>query len=210
MALIRSQVIVNTTDGAPIDATVHDVYHLEGGILDIIVGGFDWDGHAGNVASAFHNDAPMANVTNFDIYNQRVVEVKCYDMADAKPRPVHGHAIHSPGVNVDHKTQLAPGQVALCLSFYAGRNLPHQRGRLYIGPFRGDFGLTSPVDVGFRTKLLNLGQKLHDIGAANLNWAVYSRTMNAANIISDAWVDDSWDVQRRRKRDATTRDKLHF
>lgn len=74
----------------------------------------------------------------------RLVTVNVYDHAQAKPRtpfPFHfdlpdlstagpGGATPVPG-----GTQCLPEEVALCASYFSGRSVPRQRGRIYVGPF---------------------------------------------------------------------------
>jgi hypothetical protein len=44
------------------------------------------------------------------------------------------------------------------------------------------------------------------IGGEDVEWAIYSPTANLHKTITDIWVDDAWDTQRRRGLAPTTRD----
>lgn len=132
-----------------------------------------------------------------------MLEVRAYNMADAKPRPERAFS----SVQVGNTPKDGPGQVALCLSYYSERNLPRQRGRIYTGPYTNP--ALRPTST-HQAALLTFAQALGDLGGVNVDWSVYSPTKATAGqdptmSISDVWVDNSWDVQRRRKLDATNR-----
>lgn len=131
------------------------------------------------------------------------IEVRAYNMADAKPRPEKAYATATKtGVR-----KTGSPQTALCLSYFSERNLPSQRGRVYLGPYT----ITSDrPTVAQRQETLALGVALGNVGGANVDWSVYSPTkasrgQDPTMSISDAWVDDSWDVIRSRKLRSTTR-----
>jgi hypothetical protein len=97
-------------------------------------------------------------------------------------------------------TTNANRDVAVCLSFYAGQNVPTRRGRLYIpagwlGDGKGGNLRPSGPDMAnilaFRTIFENLG-------ATNVDWSVWSERLQARNGVTNVWVDDEWDTQRRR------------
>lgn len=131
------------------------------------------------------------------------IEVRAYNMADAKPRPERAYKTQTKaGIIPD-----GPHQVALCLSYYSERNLPRRRGRIYIGPWSGP---TTRPSTTAMASLITFGQALANVGGANVDWSVWS-TMDASegkdasHSISNIWVDNSWDVQRRRQLEGTAR-----
>lgn len=112
-----------------------------------------------------------------------------------------------------------PLEVSLCGS-YQGSDaiaLPpaRKRGRLYIGPL--STGAMSTVAGGenapssdFRGTLgaalkALAGKSSGNGGALTANWCVHSRASNAFSVISQGWVDNAWDTQRRRGERATVR-----
>jgi hypothetical protein len=124
--------------------------------------------------------------------------------------------------------QSLPPQVACCLSVRAdygsarevapdGADIntkpDHQRarrrGRIYFGPLilGASEGAPGRPSVGLRNVLLDLADKLHDVThdatlvAANAKWVVWSGVVGEQQVfpITSARVDDSWDIQRRRK-----------
>lgn len=128
----------------------------------------------------------------------RVITVRAYDMADAKPREPKATAT-SP-VGSTSRPAGAP-QVALCLSYYADRNLPRSRGRIYTGPWSSDERPTIQRMQG----LITLGQGLAGLGGLNVDWSLYSPRTGDHTRISNIWVDNSWDIIRGRKIDGTLR-----
>lgn len=136
------------------------------------------------------------------------IEVRAYNMGDDKPRP---EKAYSSVVRAGGQPS-GPHQVALCLSYYSERNLPRQRGRIYLGPFAGP---VDRPDSSYMTSLLDMAESLGGLGGINVDWSVYSPTTAEAGgdptmSISDAWVDNSWDIVRSRKQDATTRQTRHI
>jgi hypothetical protein len=115
-----------------------------------------------------------------------------------------------PNVNTPY-----PAEVALCLSYrgpiLAGTNPRNRRGRIYLGPLSssstgtvasGDLRPVATV-MGY---VADIGKRLMDANSAtNVEWAVYSRSTGQRTGITHLWVDDSFDTQRRRGADSTTR-----
>lgn len=136
--------------------------------------------------------------------------IRCYDLADPEPRaPVvdQGAGTLSTG-----STSL-PHELALCMSFQApqqsGQSQARRRGRLYLGPFADD---ASNSANGFpaAATLTQLGNAIQAIldasqAATTWAWAVYSPTNGAAIEVTNAWLDNAWDVQRRRGVSSTSR-----
>jgi hypothetical protein len=213
MPIARSIVKVEFNGANPADATVHSVYHdisSVGGLLPT-----DWSNHANQVRDCFSGSS--SGYGAFTIYKNRKITVEVYDMADAKPRPQKATSIYTPsGATIwDPNTTEGFPQIAVCLSYYVDRNIRGQRGRLYLGPFTAPTGnaYTPPaylVPGAFRTNLITLGHALFDVGGANVDHVLWSEKHQASvGKLTDYWVDDSWDVQRRRKVKSTSRTTLH-
>lgn len=126
------------------------------------------------------------------------IEVKAYNMADNKPRPEKAYATLSPAGTWGENAH----QVAVALSYYADRNLPRQRGRIFTGPWTAN---TKEVSNISRNNLIAFAQSLAGLGGLNVDWSVYSPTNNTNTRISNVWVDNSWDVVRSRKVRGTAR-----
>lgn len=131
--------------------------------------------------------------------------VNAYDRADPKPRPEKGHSLYVPGSWLTSTAQAR--QVALCVSFYAQRNLPRQRGRVYLFP-----GNNAGASERPGTAVMNAAmQTLLDLSAATLaltpSWTheVWSQKAGQTFGVDNYWVNDVWDTQRRRAPKETVR-----
>jgi hypothetical protein len=211
MTLIRSEVTIEPNGAAPQDVAINTVYHTSA--TDFPFPGVDWQNHADEVRDCFAGAASSG--AGFVYYKGRRITVKCYDMADPKPRPEKAVSIFTPlTVNWDTIPKLSPMQVALCLSFYADRNLKSQRGRIFIGPFAG-FSASAGLILAYapttviQDGVLALGHALFDVGGANVSHVVYSPKHTNVHVITDYWVDDRWDTIRGRLTKPTGRHTLH-
>jgi hypothetical protein len=130
----HSQVVFQSSSGLAKDRFINDFY---------FIGGADTQGGDGNEAiqcanklSEFYTVVqPLAqhSVGHFLAgHISREVTVNTYVLGQPKPRkPLTAHfTIPTPITESS-----LPEEVALCLSFYAEKNAPRQRGRIYIGPF---------------------------------------------------------------------------
>ena len=134
----------------------------------------------------------------------REINVKAYDAQGTAPVYPIGDYTHAPA------TYPASGmlrEVALCLSFYSGRNIKRYRGRLYIplAAIGGGSAVTPRPAASTMTKAAQLAPILQNLGGTNVDWVVYSRADNVARPVTNWWVDDEWDIQRRRGLRGTTR-----
>lgn len=141
--------------------------------------------------------------THYDTHGGKVV---AYDRAQPKPRPEAAVSTYTPSTWAS--TVTTPRQIALVVSMYAVRNLPRQRGRVFL-PFHSDW---SPAGerpgAPVRTAAMAL---LHQIAAScqalTPEWtlAVYSAKTDQNNGVTNIWCNDVWDTQRRRTPKETTR-----
>jgi hypothetical protein len=137
-------------------------------------------------------------------------QLKCYDLADLEPRaPVRDQGIGTLSVG----GAPLPTELAICISFQgprqSGVEQARRRGRLYLGPMASaNVATDGRVISGAMTVIGGALQNMLDASqaAATWAWAVYSRKNEAAIEVTNAWIDNEWDVQRRRGREATQRD----
>lgn len=157
------------------------------------LGGTGWQGLADDLCAAL----------NTWLGNGREVVVKAYDAEHAKPNPPQATKTLNAGL-----TPVSPNnrETALCLSFYSGSNVPRKRGRLYIPAM---FLTTGVVPVrptqAQRDQLSQFVSIFTNLGGVNVDWVVWSRADRAARKVTNWFVDDDWDVQRRRGLRPTTR-----
>ena len=138
------------------------------------------------------------SLVNVKPFNE--INVRAYDMSDAVPRLPAGDASMDLPVGVDG----GPREVALCLSYFAGRNVPRLRGRMYIGPFSAAVMAQRPSSTEMG-RLTALAEGISGLGGVNVQWVQYSPTTGDFTNVSDYWVDDEWDTVRSRGLRGTTR-----
>lgn len=120
------------------------------------------------------------------------VQVRIYDMAAIEPRPIiEEHTATRP--------YAAPGprEVALCLSFFAERNLPRNRGRLFFGAWSQN-QMTERPATGTRQQVANFAEALSGLGGVNVQWCQHSPTAETFKTVTDYYVDNEWDTMRSR------------
>jgi hypothetical protein len=173
-----------------IDKITNTIYFDDGGL------GTNAGGLATDVANLFATYRALP--TGFNRVNCRI-----YDMAEPTPREIQGE--HTATIT-NFDSGVGPREVALCLSFYSGRNLPRNRGRIYIGPWSQAKMLERPganTATDPLTSLSTLRQGLQNIGGLDVKWCVYSPSTPGTiadkfKQVSAGWMDDEWDTQRSR------------
>lgn len=185
-----------------------------------------------DVVNTFHvqaDDVAMANLCGQAIWDEFYsvvgeyvgpqisrsvdVNVRIYDLADAEPRtPVSDGSAGILAASSDGTA--LPAEVAVCLSLEAlqasGANPQRRRGRLFFGPLNGDalaasgsYGRPSASLRGSMTTAAEAaGNAIIALGGF---WCIYSRADDAFRAVIRGWVDDEFDTQRRRGRDASSR-----
>jgi len=145
--------------------------------------------------------------------NQNGHIIKMYDIADPKPRaPVYETTF---GLSSSPSGNSLPAEVALCLSFQgerqSGVSQARRRGRVYIGPLdvAGSDADGRPTS-GLVNAVVDMGESLwaDSNAATDWSWVVYSRVDEDVVAIDNGWVDNSFDTQRRRGLDPTSRTTL--
>lgn len=204
MPFIRAQVRLNRDTGAEQDV-ITNTWH------------FDVDnGTAAAAAAEVH--------TGLEFFYQAVdtymptdlitttANCRYYDMSEDEPRfPVLTDDI----ALTLSSTSPMPPEVSLCLSFQgatgSGVNMRRRRGRVFVGPLVASTlevsgGRTRPTSA-VRTAIANAAASLKAYtGTLGVSWAVFSPTTYADTGSLDAafedvvsgWVDDEYDIQRRR------------
>lgn len=204
MSLIRAQIVQQVRQADPTrDYCVNDVYHEVG--TGIVWGDPDYQNHAQELLALFAGGAATTGGL-FQLYANRGVTVKVYDMADAKPRVPRAVKIHVP--TTWESANLAPRDLACCLSFYAHNpGMKHERGRIYIGPWKQN-DVFETVQPTFRDMLLDLGHGLFDIGGQNVAHVVHSPSKQINTVVANYWVNDLWDHMSSRQEREMARSTL--
>jgi hypothetical protein len=204
MTILRAQVALQGKLGLPKQQfmnTLHfDVPGIdpagEAALIDPVLQAFYKDGANGNQVA--QNDHP----------------IRYYDLDDPEPRvPVLETLMDLPAApNVEGY----PSEVALACSYsgavISGANMARRRGRFYFGPLKNTSGdlvgnVIRPVDNLVACLVANMEALEADIDAlgAGFRWVVYSPTSNSSTPVTNGWVDNAFDTQRRRGEDATAR-----
>jgi hypothetical protein len=188
MPRYRALVSTYKSDEMAIDRITNTVYFDDQGVTT------DADGLAEDIANHFANYRPLPIGWNR-------VNCRLYDMAEPAPREIQGE-FTATTTNQSGQAN-GPREVALCLSFYADRNLPRNRGRLYLGPWTpGHMSERPGADPIAWT--VNMRNGLANIGGVDVQWCVYSPTDSIGQAtpvfkqVSAGWADDEWDTVRSR------------
>jgi len=199
MAIVRAH--VNWGVGGPIPKNdILNVPHFNiaglSGLVDT-----DWQDFADGLCDAV-SDWQSANAQAKDL------TVTLYDAEAEAPNYPKAIATKVTGNNTIANW---PRELAVCLSFYSEHNRPRQRGRLYLCPglmFNSNGLDTRPTDA-IMEKMMDFGAVLEAVGGVNVDWCIWSRVDRKARKVTDYWVDDEWDVQRRRGLISTKRMTHH-
>lgn len=126
-------------------------------------------------------------------------EMRFYNLDDPEPREP---SIIYFNLDAAGTADRLPDEVALCSSVYSVRNLPRQRGRIYLGPFNSqaiDLATGRPKSV-LRDVIAGATNRLANESDIANQWVVYSEAGIAPQsfTVTNGWIDNAWDTQRRR------------
>jgi len=168
----------------------------------------------------FYNELDSPQTVSVATYISKYVSrasgsamIKVYDLSDPLPREPIGTSTFTLD-NAGAATSL-PMEIALCSSyrsaFLSGVPTASCRGRVYIGPLAttantASNDLPARPSTAFQTNLALATEGIITACAAtDLTWVTWSRTLQRADDVIAGFVDDEWDVQRRRGVDSTAR-----
>lgn len=144
-----------------------------------------------------------------DTVSQGGHRVRIYDLADPEPRaPVHDATFTLN--SAPSGTQL-PSECAVVLSFQgtrvSGQSQARRRGRVYLGPLDQAQLSSGRISAGTITTITTAASALlsSSTAAADWDWVVRSQ-VGATNVfVTNGWVDNAVDIQRRRGLEPTVR-----
>lgn len=193
--------------GLPEDVTVN-TFHFNVGTL-----GTAAYNSINTVLSRFYSVAGTTSGAAVDDFLSAVLDgtyvLDLYSMQDPEPRtPV---ATYTGNITVASGVAL-PSEVAVVNSFQgtptSGQVQARRRGRVYIGPLTdgaADSNGTRPAQQLIDT-LTEVSERLMtEATASAIPWIVYSPTGSLFTAVTNGWVDNSFDTQRRRGEAATAR-----
>lgn len=205
MATFLFTVTFTAISELPADNLVN-TWHFEGS-------GSDFD-NVGDMLEDFYTTTPDGQIGPIsDFMTSQTITgdytMKAYDLSDPKPRAPQWEETRTL-VELPNAAGL-PDEVALVMSYHAsplsGVSAARRRGRVYLGGLASAANVVGRPATAFRTIVAAAGRDLIQASNASTSWdwVQYSPTANAANTVVGGWVDDSWDTQRRRGRQATSR-----
>jgi hypothetical protein len=202
MPLYHAQTVIAVTSGLTADYAVNNTYWIAADVSELPAIGAELKASYDLMRPYMASFVPAAgHVTKF------------YDTADPEPR--------APKLTYDWVLATAPTgsalptEVSLCCSFQgdpeSGVPQARRRGRNYL-PFLGGSvidGVGRPSSAVVSAAVA-WGQNLLDFSGLGVGttWVVHSTIgdpLATAVVITNGWVDNEFDTQRRRGRDATAR-----
>lgn len=201
MAAVRAQVILHTNDAFPANYVTNS----------LCFGGSDPIGDHTAITAAirtFYGALGASNLSNSIATTGH--EVKYYDLPGVKPNyPVIEDTFALPAAPSGSPL---PSEVAICISFHGPRTpgfpQARRRGRIYIGPLGSGANTSGRPSAGTITAFTVAATAFKTAIAAlpsDTTWAVWSTVDQTAVDISAGWVDNAFDVQRRRGIEETSR-----
>ena len=191
MATTIRALVSQYNEGDLADTAVTNTIHFQQITPELLLD-LEWETLADDICTLFRT---------YKIAILNRTSVRLYNIEDPKPRPVRAEAIQE---STGTLAPSGPREVALCLSFYSERNLPRQRGRIYLGPWTSSSMDLRPPS-GNVTQALALGDGLTDIGGPDIQWGVWSPTDQEFRQVSHYWCDNEWDTVRSRGLRGTAR-----
>lgn len=145
------------------------------------------------------------------LVNGAVPRLRCFDLQEPEPRqPVYENNLTALATT---GTTTCPPELALVMSFkgtyVSGENAARKRGRIYLGPWNGAATSTAdgrPTSTVISAIVTAAGALLTAATADTAyDWVVYSRATDESglggsgiSVVTGGWVDNDWDIQRRR------------
>lgn len=169
---------------------------VEANLIDIALTAF-YNAIDANMSSVVHTVSP---------------QTKHYDLSEPEPRTPFRTASLGALTSSTGPTLLPP-ELSVVLTYQAntvsGQSQRRRRGRIYCGPWSGGAntsGTGRPL-AAIVTSVASAADALKDtsLSAPNWKWVVYSRVSGLTSQVTNGWVDDEWDIQRRRGLTAATR-----
>lgn len=209
MPIIRATVTIPMDSGVAEDA-VTNTFHFN--VTDAVAGSADIEAKLEEFygVNTTTGDSIFGSIMSGNVDNLNVV-LRTYNLSDPEPRvPVLTSTLSGlPGP----PASALPPELAICLSYRAaytsGTPNARRRGRIFIGPLNDSVngaGIAGDVVVfSARDTIAAAADRLATASDAVSDWVVRSDVGNTTATVIAGWVDDAFDVQRRRGIRATAR-----
>lgn len=199
MPLYRTQVSINTADNIAANFATNTMHVFAPDLVELAL----W--HSALVTFYQSIDIHFSNL----VRASDGVTMKSYDLSDPEPR--------APVLTFDGNLTVGgsplPTEVSLVMSFQAPRssgiNQARRRNRIYI-PFisQASMGTDGRPSAACVSAIVTAGGDLLAASgptSADWQWMVYSPSDDDYDLVDNGWVDNEFDTQRRRGRQATSR-----
>lgn len=204
--LFKFQVTIGTDSGIPRDA-ITNTWHF---VNDSAVA-TDFD-NVRDMLRDFYTVVPTPGSGSIASFMSKSLNgpaiVKAYNMAAPIPRaPAYESSFP---ITFASTSDDLPSECAIVLSFQAPREsgLPQarRRNRVYLGPFASSANSASGRP-GIAARVASAARDMLEASDSSVawRWVTYSPTTEEFHLVTNGWVDNSWDTQRRRGLAPTTR-----
>jgi hypothetical protein len=139
---------------------------------------------------------------------QNTIEVNTYHQGDPTPR--EGRYSQFTVTRPTGSAGILPEEVAMCVSYFSGRNIPRHRGRIFLGPCHAQAMAAASGRVHMtqttRNTLAAAASALRTTAENNgVPWGFISIADGVFRPITAGWVDDAFDTVRKRGTDPAVR-----
>lgn len=194
MPAIRASVILHTTNADPADYITNNFCFMGANPEE------DMDALTQKLRE-FYMDIGMSYFSN--TIDNEGHQVKYYDLPGVKPNyPLQEDTFDF--IIAPSGTPL-PSELSVCLSFQgskaSGFPQARRRGRIYVGPLSVGSNVNGRPDPSLIGAIAAAGNALRtDVAAiaGDTRWAIWSVRNQAPVEVTDGWVDNAFDIQRRR------------
>lgn len=201
MPIVRVQVRIPASSGVPEDLAIN-TFHFTA--VDTV------EGTRALLQDAVHDFYEALDAWKSASMTWQNATFRMYDLDDPEPRvPIDEGTL---GLTATGGSQTMPRELAVCVSYHAefvsGSSAGRRRGRIYFGPLASTASDSSGrVTSTLLTAAVTAGSGLLTASNAASDWAwvVWSPTSGQAYPVVGGWVDNEFDVQRRRGMTATVR-----
>jgi hypothetical protein len=203
MPQLRAQVVLHTKDALAANYVTNSWCILTAGVTSTS----DIEEYTTPFKDFYDDLAGILGIT----IAQNGHEVKYYDLP-GPGEPNYPVVIDTFNLTSDPSTASLPTEVACCLSFQ-GLKIPgepqnRRRGRVYIGPLTNTVNSAGRPSTTLQTTLATAAVTLYSgLKACSVpgSLAIWSQVDQAAILVDNGWVDDAFDIQRRRGVERTSR-----
>lgn len=204
--LYKFQVTIPTDSGIPKDSITNTFHFVNDSAFAT-----DFD-NVRDMLRDFYTVAPLPGSGSIASFMAKSLTgpatVKAYNMAAPIPRAPDYESTFA--ITFGSTQPDLPAENSIVLSFQAPREsgLPQarRRNRVYLGPF-SEGANTDAGRPGIGPRIASAARDMLEASDSSVawRWVIYSPTTEEFHLVTNGWVDNAWDTQRRRGLAPTTR-----